>query len=57
MNEFCTEIEIQASDTRVWQLLTDFANFPSGTPLSAGQKGKPSLEYMGKTVPTFICTL
>ncbi len=32
MKELRTEIEIQASDERVWQLLTDFAGFPQWNP-------------------------
>lgn len=40
MNELCTEIEIQASDTRVWQLLTDFANFPKWNPFIRQAKGE-----------------
>jgi hypothetical protein len=40
MNELCTEIEIQASDTRVWELLTDFANFPNWNPFIRQAKGE-----------------
>jgi hypothetical protein len=32
MKELRTEIEIQASDERVWQILTDFASFPQWNP-------------------------
>ena len=32
MKELCTEIEIQATAERVWQLLTDFASFPQWNP-------------------------
>ena len=32
MKELRTEIDIQASDERVWQLLTDFTSFPQWNP-------------------------
>lgn len=32
MKELHSEIEIQASDERVWKLLTDFASFPKWNP-------------------------
>ncbi len=32
MKELCTEIEIQATDEKVWQILTDFASFPEWNP-------------------------
>jgi hypothetical protein len=32
MKELRSEIEIQASAERVWQILTDFANFPKWNP-------------------------
>ena len=32
MKELRSEIEIQASAERVWQLLTDFASFPQWNP-------------------------
>ncbi|MCA1992437.1 MAG: SRPBCC domain-containing protein [Coleofasciculus sp. S288] len=32
MKELHSEIEIQASDERVWKLLTDFASFPQWNP-------------------------
>lgn len=32
MKELRSEIDIHASDERVWQLLTDFANFPQWNP-------------------------
>jgi hypothetical protein len=34
MKELHSEIEIQASADRVWQLLTDFSSFPQWTLLS-----------------------
>ena len=40
MKELRTEIEIQASDQRVWQLLTDFANFPQWNPFIRQAKGE-----------------
>ena len=40
MKELRTEIEIQASDKRVWQLLTDFANFPQCIPSILQAKGE-----------------
>jgi hypothetical protein len=40
MKELRTEIEIQASDQRVWQLLTDFASFPKWNPFIREAKGE-----------------
>ena len=40
MKELRTEIEIQASDQRVWQLLTDFASFPRWNPFIRQAKGE-----------------
>ena len=40
MKELHTEIEIQASDKRVWQLLTDFASFPEWNPFIRQAKGE-----------------
>ena len=40
MKELRTEIEIQASDQRLWQLLTDFANFPQWNPFIRQAKGE-----------------
>lgn len=39
MKELRTEIEIQASAERVWQLLTDFASFPQWNPFIRWAKG------------------
>ena len=41
MKELRTEIEIQASDKRVWQLLTDFASFPQWNPFMCQAIGEP----------------
>jgi hypothetical protein len=40
MKELRTEIEIQASDKRVWQLLTDFASFPQWNPFIRQAEGE-----------------
>jgi len=40
MKELRTEIEIQASDERVWQLLTDFVSFPQWNPFIRRAKGE-----------------
>jgi len=40
MKELRTEIEIQASDKRVWQLLTDFASFPQWNPFLCQAAGE-----------------
>ena len=40
MKELRTEIEIQAPDERVWQLLTDFASFPQWNPFIRSAKGE-----------------
>jgi hypothetical protein len=40
MKELHTEIEIQASDARVWQLLTDFASFPKWNPFIRRASGE-----------------
>ena len=41
MKEIITDIEINASAERVWQVLTDFAAYPQWTRSSGGQRGKP----------------
>ena len=41
MKELRTEIEILASDKRVWQLLTDFASFPQWNPFIRRAVGEP----------------
>jgi hypothetical protein len=40
MKELHSEIEIQASDKRVWHLLTDFASFPQWNPFIRQAKGE-----------------
>ena len=40
MKELRTEVEIQASDKRVWQLLTNFASFPQWNPFIRQAKGE-----------------
>jgi len=40
MKEVHSEIEIQASETRVWQLLTDFASFPQWNPFIRWAQGE-----------------
>jgi hypothetical protein len=40
MKELCTEIEIQASNQRVWQLLTDFNSFPQWNPFIRQANGE-----------------
>ncbi len=40
MKELNTEIEIQASAERVWQLLTDFARFPEWNPFLRRASGR-----------------
>jgi hypothetical protein len=40
MKELCTEIEIQASSERVWQILSDFARFPQWNPFIRWAKGQ-----------------
>jgi hypothetical protein len=41
MKELRTEIEIQASAERVWQILTDFASFPEWNPFIRRASGEP----------------
>jgi hypothetical protein len=40
MKELHSEIEIQASDERVWQILTDFASFPEWNPFIQRAEGE-----------------
>lgn len=40
MKELRTEIDIEASAERVWQLLTDFAGFPKWNPFIRSAKGE-----------------
>jgi uncharacterized protein YndB with AHSA1/START domain len=46
MKEIHTEIEIQTSDERVWDLVTDFDGFPNWNPFILRAEGK--LETGGK---------
>jgi hypothetical protein len=41
MKQLRTEIEINASPERVWQLLTDFASFPQWNPFIRQASGEP----------------
>ncbi len=41
MKELRTEIEIQASAERVWQILTDFPGFPKWNPFIRRASGEP----------------
>ncbi len=43
MKELHSEIEIQASADRVWQLLTDFSSFPQWNPFIRRASGKAKL--------------
>jgi hypothetical protein len=43
MKELRSEIEIQASAERVWQILTDFANFPKWNPFIRRASGEPGI--------------
>jgi hypothetical protein len=40
MKELYSKIEIQAPDSRVWQLLTDFASYPQWNPFIRWAKGE-----------------
>lgn len=41
MKELCSEIEIQATDEKVWEILTDFASFPEWNPFMRRAVGEP----------------
>jgi hypothetical protein len=41
MKELYSEIEIQATDENVWQILTDFASFPQWNPFIRRVVGEP----------------
>jgi hypothetical protein len=41
MKELHSEIEIQATDEKVWQILTDFASFPQWNPFLRRLIGEP----------------
>jgi hypothetical protein len=65
MKELHSEIEIQASDERVWQLLTDFASFPQWNPfirrvsgeVKEGKKLKVYIQPSGAEAMTFRPTI
>ncbi|MEP7137194.1 MAG: SRPBCC domain-containing protein [Chloroflexota bacterium] len=65
MKELHTEIEIQASKERVWQLLTDFAAFPQWNPFirrvegeaKAGTKLEAYIHQSGASGMTFRPTV
>jgi hypothetical protein len=40
MKELCAQIEIQATAERVWELLTDFASFPTWNPFIRRASGE-----------------
>ncbi len=44
MKELRSEIEIQASAERVWQILTDFSSFPKWNPFIRRASGEPRIE-------------
>lgn len=51
MNELCTEIEINATPERVWQILTDTEKFPEWNPFIHRLKGKLAV---GETIEVFL---
>jgi len=61
MKELCSEIEIQASAERVWQLLTDFASFPQWNPfirqasgnIQVGERLEVNIQPSGASGMTF----
>ncbi|HCF27733.1 MAG TPA: SRPBCC domain-containing protein [Cyanobacteria bacterium UBA11049] len=65
MKELHSEIEIQASAERVWQLLTDFASFPQWNPfirrvsgeVKEGKKLKVYIQPSGAEAMTFRPTI
>ena len=65
MKELFSEIEIQATDERVWQILTDFANFPQWNPFmrraigeaKTGAKLKVFIQPSGASGVTFRPTV
>ena len=65
MKELRTEIEIQASAERVWQLLTDFASFPQWNPfirkasgnIRVGERLEVRLQPSGASAMTFRPTV
>ena len=65
MKELRSEIEIQASAERVWQLLTDFASFPQWNPfirkasgsLRVGERLEVNIQPSGASGMTFRPTV
>jgi hypothetical protein len=65
MKELRTEIEIQASAERVWQLLTDFPSFPQWNPfirkasgnIRVGERLEVRLQPSGASAMTFRPTV
>lgn len=65
MKELRSEIEIQASAERVWQLLTDFASFPQWNPfirrasgtVQAGERLEVNIQPSGARGMTFRPTV
>ena len=65
MKELRSEIEIQASAERVWQLLTDFASFPQWNPfickasgnIRVGERLEVRLQPSGASGMTFRPTV
>jgi hypothetical protein len=65
MKELRTEIEIQASAERVWQLLTDFPSFPQWNPfirkasgnIRVGERLEVKLQPSGASAMTFRPTV
>ncbi len=65
MKELCSQIEIQASAERVWQLLTDFASFPQWNPfirrasgnVQVGERLEVNIQPSGASGMTFRPTV
>lgn len=65
MKELCTEIEIQASSERVWQILADLARFPQWNPfirwangqVKAGARLEARIQPSGASGMTFKPTV
>ena len=65
MKELCTEIEIEATAERVWQLLTDFASFPEWNPfirkasgnIRMGERLEVNIQPSGASAMTFRPTV
>ena len=65
MKELCSEIEIQATAERVWQLLTDFPSFPQWNPfirkasgnIRVGERLEVNIQPSGASGMTFRPTV